>query len=323
MNSKLKIFLKLQDIVRNFFQERGFFHVVTPPVVENPGMETHLHPFALYSVKDRKPLLQHYLHTSPEFHMKELLSQGFDKIFTLSYVFRDEPASDEHRFQFLMLEWYRTGVGYEQIMQDCEELIQTAVKEFKEQGFPSTFDDNVRLRKMTVNNLFQEILGFSILDYLDCNRLRHFIEKKYPDVPLPTKQQSLLTWEDYYFLLFLNKIEPTLKKIPALLLYEFPHPLAALSTLSKQDSRVSQRFEIYLHGIELCNCFNELTDVTTLKMRLEKQNQEKYRHHHYQLPTPNRFYRSMEKGFPPSSGIALGMERLYKSLTGIENPFWD
>ena len=323
MNSDLKGFLQLQDIVRNFFQEREFFNVITPPVVENPGMETHLHPFSLYSVKDRKILPRCYLHTSPEFHMKELLSQGFNKIFTLSYVFRDEPPSAEHRFQFLMLEWYRTGVGYEQIMQDCKELLQATAKQLKDRGYPSRFDGKIGFKKKTVDNLFQEILGFSILNYLDSNRLRDLIAQKYPEVPLPINPHSSMNWEDYYFLLFLNKIEPALQNIPAILLYEFPHPLAALSNLKKTDNDVCQRFEIYLHGIELCNCFDELTDLATLKKRFEKQHQDKLQHHHYQLPSPTRFYQSMKKGIPPSSGIALGMERLYKGLTGVENPFWD
>ena len=297
--------------------------MVTPPVVENPGMETHLHPFALYSVKNRKVLTQRFLHTSPEFHMKELLVQGFDKIFTLSYVFRDEPSSDEHRFQFLMLEWYRVGVDYEKIMDDCEELLRWTAGQLKARKYPIRLNNKIKLEKMSVNELFQKILGFSIVDYLDRDHLRDLIAEKYPEIPQPTLKQSPLDWEDYYFLLFLNKIEPAIQEIPALLLYEFPHPLAALSSLKKSDNKVCQRFEIYLHGIELCNCFNELTDLAILKKRFKKQNQEKYRHHHYQLPSPKRFYKSMERGLPPCSGIALGLERLYKGLTGVANPFWD
>ena len=319
----MRSFLQLQAIVRNFFREKGFLDVVTPPVVENPGMEIHLHPFSLYSVKERKVLPERYLHTSPEFHMKELLSQGFDKIFTLSYVFRDEPSSDDHRFQFLMLEWYRAGVGYEKIMEDCEELVTLGAEQLEIEGVPIRFKGKIPWLRKSVDQLFQEILNVSILDYLDLNRLRDLIIERYPEVPLPVEGRGAMDWEDYYFLLFLNKIEPAIKKIPALLLYEFPHPLAALSTLKETDQRVCERFEVYLYGTELCNCFNELTDLAILKKRFEKQHQDKYRCHRYRLPSPERFYQSMERGLPPSSGIALGLERLYKGLTGVENPFWD
>ncbi len=73
--------------IRNFFNKSDFIDVLTPPMVENPGMETHIHP---YKVIDSK----WYLHTSPEFHMKQLLSLGFEKIFTLSYCFRNEGTID-------------------------------------------------------------------------------------------------------------------------------------------------------------------------------------------------------------------------------------
>ena len=323
MNGNLRGFLHLQDIVRNFFRTRDFLDVAIPPVVENPGMETHLHPFSLYSLKDRKVLTGRYLHTSPEFHMKELLSQGLEKIFTLSYVFRDEPLSEDHRFQFLMLEWYRAGASYEKIMEDCEALVVSGAAGLEARGHPVRFQGKIPWVRKSVDELFREILNVPILDYLDKERLRDLIAGSYPEVPLPEEGQVSMDWEDYYFLLFLNKIEPVLKEVPILLLYEFPSPLAALSTLKKTDERVCERFEVYLYGTELCNCFNELTDLAILKKRFEKQHRDKYRHHGYRLPSPKRFYQSMEKGLPQSSGIALGVERLYKGLTGVENPFWD
>ena len=132
-----------------------------------------------------------------------------------------------------------------------------------------------------------------------------------------------LSWDDYYFLLFLNKIEPLLVHYPYLLLYEFPHHLSALSTLKEADPRVCERFEIYSKGVELCNCFNELRDLTIQKERFSFQAHEKEKLYGYILPEPQVLYDSLERGLPVSSGIALGVERLQKVLTGIENPFWD
>jgi lysyl-tRNA synthetase class 2 len=109
--------------IRAFFENDGFIDIITPPMVENPGMETHIHPFQVAHAKSAT-LSNLYLHTSPEFHMKELISRGFEKIFTLSYAFRDEPNSDNHRPQFLMLEWYRKNAHYTKIMDDCEGLFK-------------------------------------------------------------------------------------------------------------------------------------------------------------------------------------------------------
>src|SRR5690606_11836214 len=125
-----------------------------------------------------------------------------------------------------------------------------------------------------------------------------------------------LEWDDYFFLLYLNKIEPEISKIEALLLYEFPHHLSALSTLKKEDERVCERFEVYLKGIELCNSFNEVTKLETLKTRFKYQNEQKLKQYHYNLPSPDRFYKTMEN-YPASAGIALGVERLLLSLVDI------
>lgn len=308
---------ELIQIIRNYFREQEFLDVLTPPAVENPGMEVHIHPFQLHSVYQKKlnPL---YLHTSPEFCMKELLSEGFEKIFSLSYCFRDEPNSPIHRSQFLMLEWYRANDRYETIMTDVEGLITYVLKEGKEKNFPIRFETS-RLVKKTMQELFQEELNIDILNYLDVPKIKELL-RSFPEVPVPLVE---LDWDDYFFLLYLNCIEPKLIKYPILMITEFPAPLSALSTLKVSDSRVCERFEVYINGIELCNCFNELTNPQELKIRFETQNASKKKLYSYELPQPNSFYQTMEKGFPPSAGIALGVERLLHSLFDIENPFFD
>ena len=132
----------------------------------------------------------------------------------------------------------------------------------------------------------------------------------------------LLEIKDYFFLLYLNKIEPVISKYPLLMITEFPAPLSALSTLKKDDPRVCERFEIYINGIELCNCFNELTDAKEQRKRFKLQNELKQKIYKYQLPTPSNFYFVMDKGLPPSAGIALGVERLLYSIFKIDNPFF-
>lgn len=305
---------QLIQAIRNFFLKEGFIDVLTPPLVENPGMETHIHPYQIYS-PSKKELMASYLHTSPEFHMKKLLAENknLQDIFTINYCFRDEPKSPLHRNQFLMLEWYRRGQYYEKIMQDVVELISfcqnTLDSKNKIQSFP----------QVSVAELFKEFLKIDILNFLNTDDLKSLIKKDFPEVPLP---ESDCQWDDYYFLLFLNKIEPKLKNYPFLLIKEFPAPLAALSTIKKDDPRVCERFEIYLSGIELCNCFNELTDLKEQKMRFLKQKSEKKELYNYDLPWPEDFIQTLEKGLPPCAGIALGVERLLLCLSELDNPFY-
>lgn len=312
----------LLSAIRAFFTNNGFLDVLTPPVVTNPGMETHIHPFQLYSAHQGK-LQSTYLHTSPEFHMKELLSLGFENIFTLSYCFRDEPRSDIHREQFIMLEWYRSNQTYTAIMNDIENLISKSFNHLSSHGIETNSSlKNISYQRATIQELFEDFLKLDILQYLETDDLYNLIENDFKDVPLPHKIKDKYSWDDLFFLLFLNKVEPHLVNYPYILLYEFPHHLSALSTIKKDDPRVCERFEVYMNGIELCNCFNELCDIDEQKQRFTLQEQEKKDIYAYSLPTPKVLYDALERGLPQSAGIALGVERLLKAISPKSDIFW-
>ncbi|HLW57340.1 MAG TPA: amino acid--tRNA ligase-related protein [Bacteriovoracaceae bacterium] len=318
---RIRYQFQLISLIRDFFKQEGFLDVITPVAVENPGMEVHIHPFQLKSVQ-RNQDDPRYLHTSPEFCMKELLSreeEKLDNIFTITYCFRDEPNSPIHRSQFLMLEWYRKHAHYQKIMEDTENLIQFCLQEGEKLGMPlRPAMKNQVMQKMTMQEIFQKELGINILDYLDVPSIKKLL-KNYPDVPVP---EAELEWDDYFFLLYLNKIEPKITKYPMLMIYEFPAPLKALSTLKPSDPRVCERFEVYINGVELCNAFNELTDVDEQIRRFDEQMGLKKKIYGYQLTEPREFYQTLQRGLPPSAGIALGVERLLTSLFEVENPFY-
>src|ERR1700716_887761 len=111
--------------VRNFFGEAGFVEVDTRALQLSPGLEPHLKAFAtvLHDPADgaARPF---YLHTSPEFAMKKLLASGLPRIWQLAHVFRDGERSATHHPEFSMLEWYRAGAGYRDLMEDCEALLR-------------------------------------------------------------------------------------------------------------------------------------------------------------------------------------------------------
>ena len=293
--------------IRNFFLDKDFLDCLTPPIVPNPGIETHIHPFQLYS-PHKKTLLNTYLHTSPEFSMKALLSEGLEKIFTLSYSFRDEPQGMYHHYQFLMLEWYRKHSYYLKLAEDCQELLGILKQE------------EISIERKTVDTLFLDILKFRITDFLETTELLKLITTDFKDIHLDKKFRY--DWEDLFFLLFLHCVEPQLKKYPYLILYEYPEPLHALSTVKKDNPKVCERFELYVNGIEIANAFNELDCLHEQKKRVHKQSKRKRELYHYELPSPCVLFNSLEKGLGPSGGIALGVERLYRELFG-RFPFWD
>lgn len=290
-----------------FFRENNFINITTPPMVKNPGMEIHIHPFQIRSLIEKKNK-ELFLHTSPEFYMKEVLSEINKDIYTICYSFRDEPFSSTHQPQFLMLEWYRVNSFYEKIMNDCEKLISFILN--KKTAFT----------RKTVDEIFLEFTSIEISNYLDLDSIKNLIQKKFPH--LSKSSENLKLWEDYFFLIFLNEIEPKLVKYPFLILFEYPFHLNALSTIKPDNKKVCERFEMYINGIEIANCFNELVDLKIQKERFFKDAKKKESLYGYTLPEPDILYKSLERGIQPCSGIALGIERLYGQLFNIENPFW-
>lgn len=302
---RMQLFTGLSSL-KNFFNELGFLEVITPPMVQNPGMEVHIHPFKVKKAINNIDT-DWYLQTSPEFAMKELLSEGFEKIYNLSYSFRDEPESSTHRAQFLMLEWYRANENYQKIKEDCISL----VTQFPKSKFK-------KVEEVTVSDLFKEYATFDILDFLDQAELYKKIKADFPKYGV----DKTLPWEDLFFILFLNIIEPEFKKRPALIVDQYPAPLSALSTISNEDYRVCERFELFLDGIEVANCFNELTCIETQKKRFLKDQLQKKTSYGYELPEPQVLYKALENGLPPSAGIAMGVERFLMAMNNEENLFY-
>ena len=303
------------QLIRNYFVQHGFIDVMTPHIVQCPGIEPHLHPFSVHG----KNLESQFLQTSPEFHMKELLSLGFENIFTLCSSFRDEPKSTTHRPEFIMLEWYRSNQRYEKIMKDSEDLINHLINEMDKRISVQSNLKNSSFHFFSIQEIFNEILNFNLFDFYEHKDLLQKIQLDFKDIPASSDQ---LDWDDLFFLLFLNKIEPELKNYPKLILTEYPASQAALSTIKKNDSRVCERFEIYLNGVEIGNCFNELLDIDIQKKRFLQSKGQRQKLYQQEMPEPKVLFSALKRGFPPSAGIAVGVERLFGTICNIDNPFW-
>ncbi|MCY4643121.1 MAG: hypothetical protein OXB88_00730 [Bacteriovoracales bacterium] len=311
LNKKLADRFRFLAVIRKFFLERDFIDVLTPPLVSCPVIEPHIHPFRVSSSQRLDQGSDFYLHTSPEFWMKSLLSEGFENIFTLSYCFRDGPPSPIHRPQFLMLEWYRAHESYHQIACDLEELTRALLGSFGR-------NDLIAVEKMSVAEIFRCHLGIDILELSCKESLGDYIKNHHPDIPLP---KIALSWEDYYHLLFLNKISPLLRRYPFLILDEYPAELRALSRLKPCDPRVCERFEYFVHGVEVANCYGELTHLEEQKKCFQEFDKVRTQVGQERMPEPALLYRALEKGIPPSAGIALGVERFMGVLLDREEIF--
>ena len=117
---------RIKTAIRQWFLEQGFIEVETSCLQISPGNETHLHAFKTEAIDTDLARRDLYLHTSPEFAMKKLLAAGEPQIFTFAPVFRNRERGPLHSPEFTMLEWYRTGAPYEQLWDDCREIVKIA-----------------------------------------------------------------------------------------------------------------------------------------------------------------------------------------------------
>lgn len=279
MHETIKSRAKITQQIRDFFTNNNFLEVETPIMVDIPGMEPHLSPFETTDGK--------FLNHSPELQMKKLLGQGLERIFNITKVFRSGEKSNTHNPEFTMLEWYRRDADYNDMMTDCENLITSLTDKYK-----------APFKRKTCQELFQEHLE---IDLTSAN----FKEEaaKHTDI------SQLETWDEIFFKLFLNFIEPNLGPDP-IFVTDYPATQAALA---KTKGFFAERFELYIDGIELANAFSELTDSTEQRRRLKEEQEERRQMNKTVFPIDEEFLSALDS-IPQAAGIALGLDRLMMVL---------
>lgn len=304
--------------IRGYFDAQNFDEVETPILQICPVIDTHIRAFAtdLRGV-DGEVKATRYLHTSPEFAMKKLMVAGMSKIYQICHVFRNAEGSKRHVPEFTMIEWYRTNADYNDIMEDCVDLLRdcaTAANikyyEYKNQQC----DPFEEWERLTVCEAFKRYAAIDLAEYLDdIERFR----KAVAETGLHVAEDD--NWDDLFFRIMDDKIEPQLGMNTPTFLCDYPISIASLSKPKEDDPRFAERFELYICGIELANAFSELTDAKEQHRRYEIEMNEKERLYGERYPLDEEFIEALEHGLPQSGGIALGVDRLVMLATGAED----
>jgi lysyl-tRNA synthetase class 2 len=308
--------------VRAWFAARDFVEVETAALQVSPGNEAHLHAFATQALGPDGRAETLYLHTSPEFACKKLLASGEPAIFTLGKVWRNRERGPLHHPEFTMLEWYRTGAPYETLMDDCAALLALAAetagtKTFEFRGM--SVDPFATPERVTVAQAVQRHAGVDLLGVLDD---RDGLAARAAAAGVRVAADD--TWADVFSRIIVEKVEPNLGQGRATILCEYPTSEAALARPKPGDPRVAERFELYACGVELANCFGELTDAAEQRVRFEAEMDEKARVYGERYPVDEDFLAALAI-MPPASGGALGFDRLAMLATGaarIEQVLW-
>ncbi len=315
--SKPEILKKRAQILREtrrFFDERGYTEIEAPLAVLCPGLELHLDAFEL-APKFAGGARRH-LHTSPEYALKKLLGQGMDKIYSLGPCFRDEPMSSTHSPEFTMLEWYEVGLSLQGLIDQTAELIGTLAQKVAGsdqviwRGKP--FSLKPPFEQLTVQEAFLRYAGVDPFELTNTDDLRN--AAKAHGVAVPTDSP---VFEDVFFQIFLNAVEPHLGVEKPTFLTAWPKNQAALARIDPENPKTALRFELYAGGIELCNAFDELCDPVEQRARFEAEQNERREMDRPIYPIDERLLEALSH-MKQTSGIAIGFDRLVMLLTGVE-----
>jgi len=273
---------------RTFFEERGFLEVFTPCLVPAGAFENAIDTLKVQGIRESCEL-----HSSPEMAMKRVLAQEQCSIYQICHSFRDDPDTSIHFKEFNILEFYRPNADYLDTRQDIKNLLSFLSPK------PLEFVE------ASVESLFEERLHFKLADYPDPQEL-----KKRAEATGMRDLSSSDSWEDIFFRIFIEKIEPALPPETPFLIYDYP---ASVSTLAHPKGFWGERFELFWKGMELCNGATELTSSELLKSRFEFESRSRLKSGKAPHPFPHEFLNSLPH-LPKCSGVAVGLDRLFWSL---------
>lgn len=280
----LKARAGLYQQLRAFFHARGVLEVETPALSQAGNTDPNIASFSVNTPQGLR-----YLHTSPEYPMKRLLAAGSGDIYQICKVWRQDEAGRKHNPEFSMLEYYRVGFSYQQLMQEVAELLQLAIPHL-----------NIEPHILTYRQAFLEILGLDP-HQASIEQLAACAQQQQIDFQGELSQQA---WLD---LLFTHCIEASFPTDHLTFICHYPATQAALARVRLENGNwVAERFEVYLGPLELGNGYQEQTDADKLAGVLvtdaKQQTQD--------IPVDTRFIAAVAAGMPFSAGIALGLDRI-------------
>jgi lysyl-tRNA synthetase class 2 len=277
--------------IRSFLDAQGLLEVDTPAIVPCPGLDVHLDAIEVLGMGAPR-----WLHTSPEYQMKRLLSTGLPGVYQLGKAFRRGERGKLHEPEFTMLEWYRTFACAQDMMTDTEQLVSQIARVLtggtRLPGIQQPVDVSAPWDRISVADAFQRYAGVDV--------------------------ETVVHDDDRFYRLLVEKVEPELGRGRATFLTDYPARMASLARLSAQDPKCAERFEAYVDGVELCNGFSELTDPAEQRKRLQADQAQRSKLGRSVYPIDERFMAALEDGLPPSGGNALGVDRLVMLALGAK-----
>jgi len=300
--------------IRDFFRSRGYAEVDTPVLspwlIPEPAIEVFQSEY-LPARGAPRPL---WLAPSPELWMKRLLASGSGNIFQLSRSFRNaDYGGPHHNPEFRLLEWYTVGAGYLQSIDVTEQLFSRLLESGA--GRRPAAELAPPFRRLAMEEAFRELAGIDLAKCQETPALAAEASR------LGVRLEDPVTWEQAFHILFLTFVEPRLPRDRPLVLLDYPAQVPTTAR-RKPGTPWSERWELFVGGVEIANVYTEETDSAALE-RLTREEAGRRAHSRTAHAVDEGFSRVFPPGFPECTGAALGVDRLEmvfageKSLEGV------
>ncbi|MCI5840191.1 MAG: lysine--tRNA ligase [Peptoniphilaceae bacterium] len=300
---------KIVSEIRNFMDKRGFLEVETPILNTIVG-GANARPFITHH---NSLDIDMYLRIASELYLKRLVVGGFEKVYEIGRMFRNEGMDRSHNPEFTTIELYSAYDDYEDMMKITEDLLEDLA--IKVQGKTKITYQGTELelkapwKRITMIDSIKEVTG---IDFNEINTYEEAVKiSKEKNVEVKETRGEII---NEFFETF---VEDTL--VQPTIVYEYPVEVSPLAKREPNDERYTQRFEAFIMGSEIGNAFSELNDAIDQRGRFEAQVEKRNAGDDEAQMLDNDFLNALEVGMPPTGGLGLGVDRIIMFLTDSDS----
>ena len=309
-NDVKEVFIKRSQIIkeiRDFFTSCGFVEVETPMMHSLVGGAAAKPFITHHNALD----MQLYLRIAPELYLKRLVVGGIERVFELNRNFRNEGVDTKHNPEFTMIEWYMAYADYHTLMDMIEELVTTISKKINNTLQIQFGDLNIDLQRpwarLTMAEAIEKYGNISQDEIADYEKAKAAAEKLHIQVDS--------SWGHGKIISEIFEITAEEKLINPAFIIDYPKEISPLSKSKESNPELTDRFELFIAGMELSNGFNELNDPVDQEERFQKQVDSRNAGDEEACMMDEDYIRALEYGLPPTAGAGMGIDRLVMLLT--------
>lgn len=308
VRNTFRIRAKITAGIRRYLETRDFLEIETP-VLQGEAGGADARPFTTYHNTLEMDL---YLRIATELHLKRLIVGGFERVFELGRIFRNEGVSTRHNPEFTSIEVYQAYADYNDMMALTENLISTVAQEvigtnkINYQG--TEIDLTPPWRRVTMHEVVEEATGVNFARFDNFTEAKSAAKDAGIAVPEDCQTIGKLLNEAFEQKVEINLIQPTF-------VIDYPVEISPLAKPHRDKPGLVERFELFIVGRETANSFSELTDPLEQRARLEAQAAKKAAGDLEANDVDEDFLAALEYGMPPTGGLGIGIDRLVMLLT--------